>query len=93
MFSPFLYPIIQEHSKLTGRPIPREMIDSALQHLPQACSILRPLVDYFCEIHNPPEGEIKIMTDGIDRHSFRENWLQTVALQKSDAIPRLIPKR
>ena len=85
--------MMQEHSKLTGRVIPREIIDSALQHLPNACSILKPFVDYFCELYNPPDGEIEILTDGIDWTSFRENWLQTVATHIRDAKPLVIPNR
>lgn len=76
-------------AKLTGRVIPQETLEMALEEVPKAVKILSPLVDYFCELDNAP-GKIKIVTPNITWESFGNQWLQTCAwVPKSRRLRRV----
>jgi len=69
-------------AKSLGRDeIPRETMNNNNEAINRACKILRPFSDYFCELNNPFDSEIEIVTEDIDWDSFRKNWLQEISLE------------
>jgi len=67
----------ENRSKSTGRIVPQETLKVAMEEVPKSVKILRPLSDYFCELHNAPDRDITIRTNGISWESFRSNWAQS----------------
>lgn len=62
----------------TGRIVPTETLELALQQVPESVRVLGPLADYFCELNNVPgEQGIEIATNGETWESFQRQWLQT----------------
>lgn len=69
----------EERAILTGRVIPRKLLELAITQVPRSVKILGPLADYFCEIDNAPFEELKIITKGETWETFQHKWLQTCA--------------
>lgn len=46
---------VKERAKTTGRVVPMEALQRSIREVPVAVERLRSSVDYFLEIHNPPE--------------------------------------
>ena len=70
----------QARALTTGRVVPLETLEMALEQVPISVKILGPKVDYFCELNNAPDAEdIEILTDGITWESFTSEWIQTCA--------------
>jgi len=69
-----------ERALTTGRVVPRETLEMALDQVPRSVKILGPLVTYFCELNNAPGApDIELMTDTETWESFERNWHQTCA--------------
>ena len=63
----------------TGRVVPKETLEKALDQVPRSVKVLGPLVDYFCEINNAPGApDVELMSEG-DWDTFEKKWLQTCA--------------
>jgi len=60
----------------TGRVMPRETLEMALDQVPPSVKVLGPLVTYFCELNNAPGAlDIELMTDSTETgESFERNW-------------------
>lgn len=71
-----------ERAIQTGRIVPPELLQTALEQVPKSVEILSPLVDYYAELHNPPptedgENEIYLVKpEGETWEHFQTNWLQ-----------------
>jgi len=71
----------KKRGEITGRKIPIEVLEMALEQVPKSILRLGPLADYFCEIDNPPGAEnVLFSTPEVTEESFQQNWLQTCAL-------------
>lgn len=81
-----------ERAVKTGRVVPQETLEMALEQVPKSVKVLAPLADYFCELNNCPDAkdieivtdgqileDIEIVTDGQSWDTFQSNWLQTCA--------------
>lgn len=68
-----------ERAKKTGRVVPLEVLEKALDQVPKSVKILAPLADYFCELNNGLGPDIEMNTSEEDWDSFQSNWLQTCA--------------
>ena len=69
-----------ERGVQTGRIVPRETLEMALEQVPRSVEILKPLADYFCELNNAPGAtDIELITNGETWESFQSQWLQTCA--------------
>ena len=44
--------MIQKRARDTGRIVPKETLEMALEQVPKSVKILAPLVDFFCELYN-----------------------------------------
>lgn len=69
----------EERGILTGRVIPPELLEAAIEQVPKSVKVLGPLADYFCELNNPPDEEISILTANETWDTFQSRWLQTCA--------------
>jgi len=69
----------EERGIITGRVIPRKLLEQAIVQVPRSVKILAPLADYFCEIDNPPDGKLTISIEGETWEKFQSRWLQTCA--------------
>eukprot|EP00588_Corethron_pennatum_P010200 CAMPEP_0194274028 /NCGR_PEP_ID=MMETSP0169-20130528/7218_1 /TAXON_ID=218684 /ORGANISM="Corethron pennatum, Strain L29A3" /LENGTH=380 /DNA_ID=CAMNT_0039017123 /DNA_START=257 /DNA_END=1399 /DNA_ORIENTATION=- len=70
----------KKRGEITGRKIPIEVLEMALEQVPKSILRLSPLADYFCEIDNPPDAEkVLFSTPEVTEESFQQNWLQTCA--------------
>ena len=71
----------QNRAKNTGRVVPIETLEKALEQVPISVKKLAPMADFFCEIDNSQctssGGEVEIRTPGITWDTFRDNWAQT----------------
>jgi hypothetical protein len=64
----------------TGRVVPRETLEMALEQVPKSVEILRDKVDYYCQLKNAPDvDEIEITTEDITWEDFEQTWKQTCA--------------
>mmetsp|Transcript_5038 Transcript_5038/g.8255 ORF Transcript_5038/g.8255 Transcript_5038/m.8255 type:complete len:392 (+) Transcript_5038:78-1253(+) len=64
----------------TGRVVPREVLERALDQVPQSVKVLGPLVDYYCEINNAPGApDVELLTKDETWETFESKWLQTCA--------------
>lgn len=65
----------------TGRVVPCELLQAALEQVPISVKHLAPLVDYFAELNNAPNApDIELTApEGETWESFTKNWLQTCA--------------
>ena len=79
---------VVQQARITGRTIPEETIDYALEQIPKSILQVAPLVDYYCVIFN--HDELTILTQGEDWDTFRLHFLQTCALQPGQ--PELLNK-
>jgi predicted kinase len=70
----------QERAMMTGRVVPRETLEMALDQVPRSVRILGPLVSYFCELNNAPGAvDIELVSDIETWQSFESKWHQTCA--------------
>ena len=62
----------------TGRVVPREVLEMALEQTPRSVKILAPLVDYFAEFNNDQSAsDIELVKpDNSDWETFRSVWNQ-----------------
>jgi hypothetical protein len=64
----------------TGRVVPREVLEKALDQVPHSVKMLSPLVDYFCEINNPPGADdVELIQGDPSWEVFEGRWVQTCA--------------
>ena len=65
---------------MTGRVVPRELLEKTIEQVPKSVKILAPLVDYRTELLNAPNAEdIELVTEGETGESFKNRWKQTLA--------------
>jgi len=76
----FLLNVPQKQAQRTGRTVPEETIDCALNILPRSLELVSPLADYYCTILNDGD-DLKILTEGEDWETFEDNFHQTCAWQ------------
>eukprot|EP00536_Pseudo-nitzschia_multiseries_P015744 jgi/Psemu1/218994/e_gw1.943.9.1 len=64
----------------TGRIVPEELLEQAMEEVPKSVKILAPLVDYYAEISNPPDtDDVELVKpEGSDWKEFRQQWIQYV---------------
>jgi hypothetical protein len=71
---------MQARGEKTGRVVPKETLELALEQVPKSVEILRKKVDYYCRLNNSPDfDDIGIDTEGVDWKGFQQNWMQTCA--------------
>jgi len=76
----WLLPTLQARGEKTGRVIPKETLELALDQVPKSVEILRGKVDYYCKLNNSPDiDDIEILTDGVEWQGFQRTWQQTCA--------------
>lgn len=71
----------QERAITTGRIVPRDVLEAAIEQVPRSVNILGPLVDYYAEILNAQGAPDVVLTKptGSTWDEFRSQWNQTVA--------------
>jgi hypothetical protein len=75
--------ILKARAKMTGRVVPRALLEKALAQVPKSVEVLAPLVDYYAEINNPPDSEdVELVKPvGSTWEEFRRQWVQYVSPQ------------
>lgn len=69
----------KERALLTGRVVPEDVLEMAIEQVPKSVKILGPLVDYFVELNNAPETpDIELTTEGETWEHFSLKWVQYV---------------
>lgn len=72
----------KDRSKTTGRVVPHDTLELALEQVPKSVQVLKPLSDFFAEIHNAPAAQdLELRAKGQTWESFRRAWAQTCAKQ------------
>jgi len=69
----------KDRALATGRIVPLETLEMAIEQVPRSVKILGPLVDYFCELNNAPGKPIELTTEGETWESFEGKWAQMCA--------------
>lgn len=71
----------ESRAKMTGRVVPRELLEETMQQVPRSVAILAPLVDYYAEINNPPDAvDVELVKPvGSSWEEFGRQWVQEVA--------------
>ena len=82
-----------ERAKKTGRVVPQEVLEKALDQVPKSVKILAPLADYFCEVNNGLGPDIEMITGDEDWDTFQSNWLQTCAYVPGNRKKKLFSTR
>lgn len=72
--------LFQERAVATGRIVPKEVLEAALEQVPRSVQILAPLVDYYAELNNAPGAPDIELTKPVGEtwESFRNRWNQYV---------------
>ena len=66
-----------ERAIMTGRVVPREVLESAFEQVPISVAVLKDYVDYHVELENAPDTpDIRLVTPGVTWESFTANWAQ-----------------
>lgn len=62
----------------TGRIVPKELLQTALEQVPKSVQKLSPLVDYYAELHNPPNSDdiYLVKPEGESWEDFQAHWIQ-----------------
>lgn len=65
----------------TGRIVPSQILENAMEQVPKSVKVLAPMVDYYAEINNAPGvDDIELVKpEGSTWTEFRQQWIQTVA--------------
>lgn len=70
-----------DRAKKTGRVVPKETLEMALDQVPRSVKVLAPLADYFAELNNAPNTiDIELLNQDEDWDDFQCQWLQTCLL-------------
>ena len=87
---PMVFQNAEARSRVTGRVVPRDRIEMALEAVPASVRRLAPLVDFICELHNSPdaEGGIRIVTEGVTWEDFGRVWQQSCPREEDISRPR-----
>jgi len=66
----------------TGRIVPSDVLEKAIEQVPKSVKILAPMVDYYAEISNAPDvDDIELVKpDGSNWAKFRQQWMQYVLI-------------
>lgn len=65
-------------AKVTGRVVPRDLLERTMLEVPKSIQILSKLVDFSVELNNPPDSNtVEIATQGITWESFQNTWKQS----------------
>jgi hypothetical protein len=67
----------QQRAKETGRVVPMDLLEQALEQVPRSVKLLAPLVDYCAELLNAPNAkDIELVTEGETWETFYSQWVQ-----------------
>ena len=69
--------IPQLRANVTGRVVPRELLELSIEQVPKSVAMLRSLVDFAVDLHNAGTDDVEIVTPGVDWKIFRIQWTQT----------------
>jgi predicted ester cyclase len=71
--------VFQARAVFTGRVVPRDVLEMAIEQVPMSIKSLAPLVDYFVELKNDPNTpDIELGTEGETWANFESKWVQYV---------------
>ena len=62
-------------AETTGRAVPRETLEEALEMVPKSVEILKPMTDFFAELHNAEESD-GLELKNMSWKAFEANWSQ-----------------
>jgi len=71
----------EHRAQMTGRVVPRKLLEEAMEQVPRSVEILTPIVDYYAKINNPPDVEDVELLEPKNStwEEFSRQWNQTVA--------------
>ena len=65
-------------AKVTGRVVPRDLLEQVMEEVPQSLKILSKQVDFAVELLNAPHtDDVEIVTQGVTWDSFQRVWRQS----------------
>jgi hypothetical protein len=79
----FIIWFVQSRAKITGRVVPRELLERTMTQVPKSISTLQQSVDFVAELHNLETGSVELATEGLDWDIFRNAWTQTCSAMKA----------
>lgn len=68
-----VYKRAERRAKITGRAVPRRLLDEALEQVPKSVEMLAPLTDYTATILNSGD-ELKLISGDGSWLKFKERW-------------------
>lgn len=69
-------------AKITGRVVPRDLLESSIEQVPKSVALLRPMVDFSVDINNSGTEDVELVTPGVDWEIFQNQWVQTSCVLK-----------
>lgn len=67
----------ESRAKITGRVVPRDLLERTMSQVPKSISALEKTVDFVAELHNLETDEVELVTENLDWSRFRNTWIQT----------------
>jgi hypothetical protein len=67
----------ESRAKITGRVVPRELLERTMVQVPKSIATLQQSVDFVAELHNLKTGKVELATKDLDWNMFRNAWNQT----------------
>ena len=66
---------VQNRAKVTGRVVPKDLLEQTMAEVPHSVSILSRKADFTVQLQNAPDSsDVEIVTKGIDWVSFTRMW-------------------
>jgi Zeta toxin len=80
-----VYARASSRAQQTGRVIPRATLEESRIQVPKSVERLRPLADFYSQLHNAEDAEITIEAPaGLTWKAFREAWTQSCDVGMSE---------
>jgi hypothetical protein len=77
----------QSRAKVTGRMVPRDLLERTMLEVPVSISLLAPKVDFTVELRNAPDStDIEIATPCVTWASFKKVWKQNCVRSSKDKV-------
>jgi len=70
--------ISQNRAKVTGRVVPRDLLELSIEQVPKSVALLRPMVDFTADIHNSGGEDVELTSPDLDWDSFTKTWSEAV---------------
>jgi len=83
----------EKRARITGRVVPRKILEETLIQVPKSVEALGPLTDFCAELHNAPDADdLELRTEGLTWDGFRRTWAQQCDCLYGGSLEKCAPQ-